>query len=158
MQLVVRVLDKYDGIDVERKSKTTGRGDVIEVVEDDHEWGSLDLTNPSWIILRVPISTEKALAMKSGDQGEFNPTARIRSFALNLEILAARGYAIPTRGQAMKVRDDYEAETAEFGASRSEIKHSAKYARATAIFDITEADFDAAWTAKPLIEDRAIIG
>lgn len=158
MQLVVRVLDKYAGSDPHLRAKTTSRGDVIEVTDDDHEWGRLDLISPSWIILRAPISPEKAQAMKSGDQDEFSPVSRLRAFALDLDTLIARGHAIPTHAEARKVMDSIEAEAIASGASREAIKHSAKYARATAIIEISEADFDAAKTAKPPVIDPAIIG
>jgi len=156
MQLVVRVFNKYDGDDPALIAKMMARGDVIEVVADNHEWGRLDLTNPSWAILRAPISKAKAEAMKSADQDEFDPMGRIRAFHLDLEELIRRGYPIPTIEEAIATREAIAAEAE--GQSRSEVKHSERYARATPIIDITEEDFDAAKKAKEPLIDPAIIG
>src|SRR5262245_16434328 len=105
MQLVVRVIHKNEASD---------RGDAVEVVEDEHQWGRLDLTNPSWVVLRVPIGKDEADAMREGDA---------RAFCLDLDALIAKGYAgIPTKAEAEDIRDRYEAQAAR-GISRSEAKH-----------------------------------
>jgi len=158
MLLVVRVLNKYDGPDPHVAAKVTGRGDVIEVLDDNQEPGRLTRINPSWVILRAPISRAQAEALKSGDQDEFNPLSRLRAFGLNLDALIARGYPIPTHTQARKTRDEYEAEAEASGASRSDTKYSERFARAVAIIDISEADFIAARFSKPALTDPGIIG
>ena len=146
MQLVVRIIDKGGG--------STVRGDVIEIVPDDHIWGRFDLTNPSWVVLRVPISKEEAETVKHGEDPE---TPWIRSFHLDLDALIARGHSgVPTKAAAERVRDRYEAQAR--GGSRSDAKHDPANALATEVVDVSAKDFRAAIVRKPAIKDREIIG
>lgn len=159
MQLLVRVLNKYDGSDPQQIATHTARGDVIDVVEDDHQWGRLDLTSPSWVVLHVPISRAEAEAMKVSEDPEGNtPDVRVRAFSLDLDALIARGYVgIPTREQASAIRDRYEAQATQSGTARSEAKHNPANASWTEIVDVSAEDFRAARTRKLALPDPMII-
>jgi hypothetical protein len=160
MQLVIRVIDKYEGTDPHRQAKSTERGDVIEVVEDDHQWGRLDLTNPSWVIIRCDITRAEADAMKVGESPEADTqTSRIRAFRVDLDELISLGYVgIPTKQQARDVRDRYEAQSAQRGIGRSAAKHDPLNARPVAVVDVGPAHLLAAKKRKPPVQDPHVIG
>jgi hypothetical protein len=52
-ELLVRVVDKVPGDDF-RSAMFTKAGDVIYVAEDQHVWGTEEIANPEWRIIRMP--------------------------------------------------------------------------------------------------------
>jgi hypothetical protein len=159
MQLVIRTINQYDGADAQTIATSTERGDVIEVVPDDHQWGRLDLTNPDWVVLRVDIDEAEALASKVGEDPEgIMPAARIRAVDVDLDFLAGKYKGIPTAQEARDVRDRYKAQAQAQGILESQAKHDPMNALATAIVDVFVEDFRAAIKQKPPISDRMIIG
>lgn len=131
-EMLVRTLDKYEGQDLKFHAKSTGRGDVIVVVEDGWQWSEIERTSPQWIIVKCSASFEECQAMLACEQGNelTNPYARVRAFRLDLEAL---GHNIPTVEQA-------------------------KQGLRVESITISDQELNAAKRRKPPIPDPAVIG
>lgn len=56
-ELLVRVIDKTNPVDVYKDVKLTKRGDVVVVMPDGWGWSSEEKTNPDWRIFKWPSET-----------------------------------------------------------------------------------------------------
>lgn len=140
-ELLVRVIDKYEGVDPLFLSKSTMRGDVIEVRPDGWPWSLRERTSPQWIIVKVDASMAKCAALIAAEPGDVkqNPYLRIRAFHLDLDALAGLGYAIPS----------------EVAAKDSQAN---QLSRETETVEIAETEMDTLTVEKSKIEDPAVIG
>lgn len=91
-ELLVRVVDKV-GPDVYADAKLTKRGDVIVVCMDGWAWGTEELGNPAFRILRIPGVEPDALSWLLVGEPESNPqqpskTLQRRAFKLDLDSAA----------------------------------------------------------------------
>jgi hypothetical protein len=68
-ELLVRVVDRV-GANVYQDAKLTKRGDVIAVCPDGWPWGTTELANPEWRIVRVPGVAPEALAYLTAEEIE----------------------------------------------------------------------------------------
>ena len=70
-ELLIRIRSKTSP-DIYKDVRLTKRGDVIVVRPDGHDWGTEELTNPDWRIVRCPALTvaeaEAMLVEEPGDQ------------------------------------------------------------------------------------------
>lgn len=77
-ELLVRVVDKVPGDDF-RSALFTKAGDVIYVAEDQHVWGTEEIKNPEWRIVRMP--GVSAASMRDMMEARENPRSRERVIA-----------------------------------------------------------------------------
>ncbi len=90
-ELLVRVVDKPRSGDAVIDCQRSGRGDVIVVCEDGHDWSREERANPEWMILRVPgmtLSEGYSLAapeLKS--PGPFRQLIHKRLFRLDVDAI-----------------------------------------------------------------------
>lgn|SRR5262245_16965257 len=160
MKLMVRVINKYDGADPETIAKNTERGDIIDVFDDSHEFGSLDLTNPDWMIINVVLPRAQGDALKVGQNpGAETRLSRIRAFGLDLDNLRTLGYAaFPTLAEAQATRAAYLAWAQLHGIGESEAKHLPQFARSIASITVTGAHLLASKATKAVVPDPGVIG
>jgi hypothetical protein len=97
-ELLVRVVDKIN-TDFYLNTKCTKRGDVIVVRPDGWAWGSQELANPEWMILRLPkVPIEEAEAMlgseKHTDPTHPSKTLQRRAVKLDVDRLSTDGVAV----------------------------------------------------------------
>lgn len=90
-ELLVRVRDKTSP-DLYKDVRLTKRGDVIVVMPDGWTWGSGELTNPDWRIVKLPnVSLDEAEAMTAGelpaDPKVPSRTLQRRAFSFDLDNL-----------------------------------------------------------------------
>ena len=52
-EVLIRVVDKINLDDVDRNSMLLKRGDVVTIQPDGHNWGTQELSNPDWRIVRI---------------------------------------------------------------------------------------------------------
>lgn len=88
-ELLVRVVDKV-GADIYQDAQLTKRGDVIAVCEDGAPWGTEDLANPEWRIVRVPgVAAERFMGLLTPelpiDPEQPSRTLQRRAFRLDLD-------------------------------------------------------------------------
>lgn len=140
-EMLVRVIDKYEGADERIKTKTTMRGDVIVVNPDGWPWSEIERTAAQWVILKVNATVEKCQQLRARELGDpiTNPYLRILAFGLDLDALAGFGHAVPT-------------------AAAAKARAAARQPRLTEAFQIVEAQLDAVRFEKPKIQDPAVIG
>lgn len=88
-ELLVRLVNNYEGDDLQMIAQSSARGDVIVAQEDGHQWGSMELASHKWVIIKVPIPRAKALTMCTPEFGDAktNPYLHARSFFLDLDVL-----------------------------------------------------------------------
>lgn len=94
-EMLVRVVDKTNS-DPLLDAKCTKRGDVIVIQPDGWVWGSAELTNPHWRIVKIPGLTVSSCLGFLGPElntDPNNPNYRLRKrlFKLNLEALPDPG-------------------------------------------------------------------
>jgi hypothetical protein len=91
MELLVRIVDKPKSGDVYLDAARTVAGDVIAFAPDGHIWGTEEVRNPDWRIIRVPgMSLTEAKAMTGAELPQaFTPNQllRKRQFVLDIEQL-----------------------------------------------------------------------
>lgn len=138
-QLLVRVTDKVSP-DIYQNAKLTKRGDVIAVQADDWQWGTKELTEPFWRIVKhtgVSVSEAEAFLAPEPEVDPQNPSRTLQRRAFKLNIDAA---VIPAM-----IRDWLNDNT-----------------RAVPVFDVTALiplnAFRALKLAKPPIADPNVIG
>lgn len=71
MQVLLRVTDKINTNDPKLDAKCLKRGDVVVIVDDDHNWGTQDLTNPDWRIIKAPNMTQETADLIMQEQADF---------------------------------------------------------------------------------------
>lgn len=90
MELLVRVVDKTNS-DPKLDRALTKRGDVIAVSADGHVWGTQEVSNPDWVILKLPDMTreqaESLLAPEHPPDLNNRYVLRKRSQRINLNAL-----------------------------------------------------------------------
>lgn len=108
-----------------------GRGDAVEVMPDGFNWKKFERESPDHLIVRVDAPMAKVQTLMSPQQGdrEINPLLYDREFAIDIDLLIAKGYPIPQ--------------------DRTTVLE---------FITISEADFDAAKYRKPAIADPAMVG
>ncbi len=88
MELLIRVADKINP-DFYKNCKCTKRGDVIEVLPDGSNWGTLTLLHTFYRIVRVDISDGDAQALLApepdADMSNPSQTLQARAFNINLD-------------------------------------------------------------------------
>ena len=71
MELLIRVVDKVNPDDANLNKQLTKRGDVIAIMPDGHNWGTKELSNPDWRIVRMPSLTRlEAESLLEGEDPE----------------------------------------------------------------------------------------
>lgn len=69
-ELLLRIRSKTSS-DIYKDVRLTKRGDVIVVCPDGHQWGTQELTNPDWRIVRCPsITVAEAEALLVEEPGD----------------------------------------------------------------------------------------
>lgn len=110
-ELLVRVVDKTNPDDPYLDAQLTKRGDVICVQPDGWPWGTEELKNPDWRIIKLPGVNPDALAAFLSPEIDTDPTQpskvlQRRAFKLDLDhaVLAdaASALADGERKQATK--------------------------------------------------------
>lgn len=96
-ELLIRTVNKplTGNPDIDRHR--TMRGSVVVIVPDGHTWGSQDIANPDWMILRLPGVSPELLAQFVGSDAGYGSrdaelasrTLRRRAFRLDLVALKA---------------------------------------------------------------------
>jgi hypothetical protein len=123
-ELLVRIVDKINP-DFYLNTKCTKRGDVIVVRPDGWAWGSEELTNPQWTILRlpnVPLTEAEALLgpEKNADPSHPSHTLQRRTSHLDLDHLPANLDTLPLQTfQALKLRKQPVVDPAVFGEAHN---------------------------------------
>lgn len=90
-ELLVRVVDKVNS-DPYLDVHCTKRGDVIAVCPDGWRWGSGELNNPAWRIVKLPGVTVSQASVFLGPEIETDPThpnrmRRNRAFKIDVDAL-----------------------------------------------------------------------
>lgn len=90
MEILFRAQDKVNLNDETLDVKCLKRGDVVVVVPDGHNWGTQELTNPIWRIVKAPILSEADVADFTDPEDEFetHPMAQRRKFMIDLDNLS----------------------------------------------------------------------
>lgn len=89
-ELLVRVVDKVND-DPYLDAQCTKRGDVIVIVEDDHEWGRAEIANPDWVIVRVPgVAADLAAGFVAAEVNDdpANPSRMLQARAFRFDLQA----------------------------------------------------------------------
>lgn len=87
MELLVRTKDKI-GTTPELCAQCTKRGDVIVAMPDGHNWGTKEIANPDWRIIRVPdLGDSRAKALVAAEPLGLSPHPRKRGMRLDLDAL-----------------------------------------------------------------------
>lgn len=91
MELLIRIIDKPRSGDVALDSGRTTAGDVIAVKPDGHIWGTMEVANPEWRIVRIPgLPQAEADALEAPELPESfvpNRLLRKRQFTIDIEQL-----------------------------------------------------------------------
>lgn len=101
-ELLVRVIDKVNKESVYLDCGCTKRGDVIAACPDGWAWGSAEVSDPQYQIVKVPdLSLEEAAALTAQDVGfgkiQASRTLLKRTFHLDLEGLPEKVTAADIR-------------------------------------------------------------
>lgn len=89
-QLYVRINDKVNE-DKYLDAKCYKRGDVVEIVQDSHQWGEGELKNANHIIIQVPgVDAEKLTAFLVPEMGDpqIKQVLQRRGFCIDMNLLA----------------------------------------------------------------------
>lgn len=91
-EILLRVRDKSNPDDIYKDVRLTKRGDVIVAMPDGHPWGSGELGNPDWRILKLPdVSLTEADAMTTeelpADPQAPSRTLQRRAFSFDIDNL-----------------------------------------------------------------------
>ena len=105
-QVVIRVADKINP-DKALNQQLLKRGDIVELVGDDHVWSAKELTNPDWRIVVLPALTESDVLPFMAPEFPTGPETdvrilRRRAFSFDIEALPAQWaawFADDTRAQ-----------------------------------------------------------
>ena len=73
MQILLRIRDKINSDNLLLDAKCLKRGDVVTAVGDSHVWGSGELTNPDWRIIKAVNLTREATDSMVGEEAETDP-------------------------------------------------------------------------------------
>lgn len=65
MELIVKIVDRGDELPGSSRA-----GDVIAIMPDGHKWGSAELENPEWRIIRVPLTKVECDALLTSIEPE----------------------------------------------------------------------------------------
>lgn len=88
MELLIRIVDKTLSGNAEIDAQRTRAGDVIVVMPDGHIWGTEEILNPDWRIVRVPgLSQAEALSLVSPETATaFGDTRRLRKRQMSVDL------------------------------------------------------------------------
>ncbi len=90
-QLLIRVVNKVNA-DFYLNTKCTKRGDVIVVQSDAWQWGSSELSNPDWRIIKhteLTVSEANAFLAAEVDTDPGSPSKTLQRRAFKLDVDAA---------------------------------------------------------------------
>jgi hypothetical protein len=83
MELVIRVKNRGNGGPGDSLA-----GDVITIMPDGFNWGSAELTNPQWRIIRVPLTQVECDALLSSPENNTREGYFVRrKYKINLKLL-----------------------------------------------------------------------
>lgn len=87
MDMLFRAHDKVNPNDVTLDVKCLKRGDIVVVVNDNHNWGKQELINPDWRILKAPNLSEADTADFTEPEADFDtdPMCQRRKFMIDLD-------------------------------------------------------------------------
>lgn len=69
-------------------AKRIQRGEIITVQEDGHQWGTVELARPDWIVIKVPdmpVHHGRGYCGPQPGDHNVNPALRARASAINLD-------------------------------------------------------------------------
>ena len=89
-EVLLRIRDKINKVDVYADVQCLKRGDIVSIVADEWVWGSEELTNDDWRIIKFPniaLSTAEAflspeLPLDPANPGKMN---RLRGFKFDID-------------------------------------------------------------------------
>lgn len=106
-QLLVRVKDKINPNSEILSAKLMKRGDVVHVADENHVWGTKELSNPDWRILKVELTKEQAESLLAPEHPpdllkEYK-MLRKRAIRLNLDSMDVATNLLDTRDDPKSV-------------------------------------------------------
>lgn len=88
-ELLVRVVDKINNEDKYLDAKLLKRGDVVCIVEDNHDWSEAERTSPEWRILKFPklsVDDMQSFIMPQPEKDPTNPSRLLQRRAIKIDL------------------------------------------------------------------------